>query len=416
MNEYYCPECGAILNEQPGFDPDKGTWTCTECGQFLMDDDIFDGDSFEGVAWYCDECGALLNRQTGFSDSYGTWVCTECGHRNGTTESDIVDDEFTCPKCGSTLNDQNYFYKYLDDWECTSCGAKLHHDYSDDEYIIVEDEDHLSCPNCGADLEDQSGFGRYLDDWECASCAAKLHHSYYDDEYSVVQDDERFRCPVCDAVLEDQFGYADYEDEWTCEECGAHLKHNYSSDPYTVVDDEIDDEDEEPTYKSGSRSYEYTSSSSKCKYGTNRYNTNTSSTYRPVVDITDEEFERAFAPKKETSKKKDRTTKFAIIYVVIVLLIPAIYFGKIKIDEINAKREGKINAGYYRDLVGEDYKYVVEHLEAAGFTYIELVDLDDSGILFWKEGKVENVSIGGDTSFESTDWFEPHTKVIVSYH
>ena len=66
MGEYYCPNCNADLDDQFGFDPTKGTWTCTECEQFLMDDDIADGDNFEGVAWFCDNCDALLNRQSGF--------------------------------------------------------------------------------------------------------------------------------------------------------------------------------------------------------------------------------------------------------------------------------------------------------------------------------------------------------------
>ena len=60
MDEYYCPNCGATLNDQPGFDPDGGTWTCTACGKLLMDDDVYDGDTYEGVAWFCDECGARL--------------------------------------------------------------------------------------------------------------------------------------------------------------------------------------------------------------------------------------------------------------------------------------------------------------------------------------------------------------------
>ena len=50
MSDYYCPHCGADLGDQYGFDPDAGYWTCTECGQFLMDDDIADGDEYEGVA------------------------------------------------------------------------------------------------------------------------------------------------------------------------------------------------------------------------------------------------------------------------------------------------------------------------------------------------------------------------------
>ena len=69
MDEYFCSNCGATLNDQPGFNPDGGTWTCTACGTLLMEDDVYDGDTYKGVAWFCDKCGALLNRQSGFSDS-----------------------------------------------------------------------------------------------------------------------------------------------------------------------------------------------------------------------------------------------------------------------------------------------------------------------------------------------------------
>jgi ribosomal protein L37AE/L43A len=79
--EYFCTKCGAVLNGQPGFDPDNGTWTCTECGQFLFGEDVDKGDLFPGTAWYCDNCGALLNKQAGFSDSYGSWTCTACSHK-----------------------------------------------------------------------------------------------------------------------------------------------------------------------------------------------------------------------------------------------------------------------------------------------------------------------------------------------
>ena len=87
--EYFCPNCDAILNDQPGFDPSEGYWKCTECGQMLTGDDIYDGEYFEGIVWFCDNCGALLNKQSGFSDTYGSWLCTECYHRNSITEDDI---------------------------------------------------------------------------------------------------------------------------------------------------------------------------------------------------------------------------------------------------------------------------------------------------------------------------------------
>lgn len=92
MDEYYCPNCNAILNDQIGFDPSKGSWTCRACGKFLYDWDD-DGECYPGVGWYCDECGALLNSQTGFYDGCDTWTCTECYHENIISEDEIYESE-----------------------------------------------------------------------------------------------------------------------------------------------------------------------------------------------------------------------------------------------------------------------------------------------------------------------------------
>lgn len=173
MDEYFCPNCGAILNEQMGFDPSCGTWTCTECGEHLMDDDVYEGDTFDGVAWYCDNCNALLNRQPGFSDSYGTWTCTECGHENGTTEDDIINNDekmLSCPNCGDKLNEQWCFDEFADNWTCVSCGANLHHNYSDAPYTVVAD---------GEDNEDDEDYEND-DDENCEDSSVSdipQHHS-----------------------------------------------------------------------------------------------------------------------------------------------------------------------------------------------------------------------------------------------
>ena len=67
-------------------------------------------------------------------------------------------------------------------------------------------------------------------------------------------------------------------------------------------------------------------------------------------------------------------------------------------------------------MVGEDYKTVEAHFESAGFTNIELIDLNDSGVTFWNNEKVESISVGGNTRFNSSDYFQPDTKVVISYH
>ena len=47
MDEYYCPNCNAILNDQAGFDPDNGTWICQECGETITEDEISSSRSYE---------------------------------------------------------------------------------------------------------------------------------------------------------------------------------------------------------------------------------------------------------------------------------------------------------------------------------------------------------------------------------
>ncbi|HUM83971.1 MAG TPA: protein kinase [Lachnospiraceae bacterium] len=89
--ECFCPNCGASLNDQPGFEKNNGTWYCTECGQFLFGDEAGDtGDRLQGVIWYCDGCGAILNSQEGFYHHYETWVCTRCGYKNDLSENNIL--------------------------------------------------------------------------------------------------------------------------------------------------------------------------------------------------------------------------------------------------------------------------------------------------------------------------------------
>lgn len=103
----------------------------------------------------------------------------------------------------------------------------------------------------------------------------------------------------------------------------------------------------------------------------------------------------------------------ALILAIMVFAIPAL-ISSCEIDQQIS--DGKICAGNSEELIGEDYRTVEAHFKAAGFTNIELIDLDDSGIAFWTEGEVQMISIGGDTSFSSMDYFDPDTKVVISYH
>lgn len=359
--EYYCPHCGAILNEQPGFDPDNGTWTCTECGQMLMDEDVYEGDTYEGVAWFCDNCGALLNRQSGFSDSYGSWTCTECGHVNGTTEDDIINSDsgqFSCPKCGASLDSQFCFNKYDDDWECTECGAHLHHEYSDDEYEEVEEPKH-KCPNCGAALDNQWGFTEYDDDWECTECGAHLHHDYSDDEYEEVEDD---------------------------------------------VDDEDDDEDG--------------------GYTTNSYSSPRANSGQSSETHSHETFKKAQQQARARSKPQKAPKKKSGLFgklFVFLLLLGALGYGSRSlfsgVDSTNShigEIKLKYSASSYKS---ENYYNAIIKLDNQGLSDIRLTPLNDlkTGILS-KEGEIASIEINGVSDFQSGSWVSADSVVSITFH
>ncbi len=388
MDEYYCPNCGATLNDQDGFDPDKGTWTCTDCGQRLMDDDIYYGDTFEGVEWRCDCCNALLNRQCGFSDSLGSWICTECGYTNGITEDDILDegDIIRCPNCEGVLNHQFGFNGNDYDCECAFCGAKLHRDYFCDDFQIVEDdetadkEDKFECPHCGDKLNDQWGFDKSDDDWTCSSCGIKLHHSYSSDPYNVVDEHDVLKCPNCDAFLKTQLGYSEYDDDWECTECGAHLHHDYSSDPYELVDEDDSDDDSGAT-----------------TYIPPNYTSRSDSSQRPYSDDDVKFSEKTHIKNKQRKAESELRKK----------RINAFFF----------KRK-KINVQYDNcDLLGKDIDAVEILLYNQAFNNIKKIPIKDIYVDSpYRVGQVEQIVINGSSYFCVGDQIPYDAEIILTYH
>lgn len=78
--------------------------------------------------------------------------------------------------------------------------------------------------------------------------------------------------------------------------------------------------------------------------------------------------------------------------------------------KINAPVESsEVSSSNYRDMVSQ--------FKGAGFTNVSTREIDDL-ITGWitKEGEVEEVSIGGDTSFSTSDTFAVDAPVVVSYH
>lgn len=58
--EWFCDNCDASLDDQPGFDVNCGIWTCTECGETNFIDEseiIYDDDDEDEVPVGCAACG-----------------------------------------------------------------------------------------------------------------------------------------------------------------------------------------------------------------------------------------------------------------------------------------------------------------------------------------------------------------------
>lgn len=252
-NEYYCTNCNATLNFQKGFDPTLSHWRCTECGQILNEDD--------STTWVCDNCDAILNHQYGFYDACDYWYCTECGHKNPIGNDYIIDgDVRKCPNCDAILNYQSDYRDYEYDWICTECNAKLHREYSVDDFLIVDgnkrDESPI-CSNCRTNIENQCEYESWRNDYTCSDCGAELHRDYSFENFKIVEKNakntEGLECPNCYAILEYQDNYDANEEEWTCSECGTHLHHNYSEEEYTIIEEcedipDLYDCDENITY------------------------------------------------------------------------------------------------------------------------------------------------------------------------
>lgn len=116
------------------------------------------------------------------------------------------------------------------------------------------------------------------------------------------------------------------------------------------------------------------------------------------------------------AKMKDREDRRPWIMMVICLLIPFIILMTMQINGGISRSQGKIQAGFYRDYLNQKYEVVEKQMEAAGFTNIEIIDLNEPGLFGSKKDKVHSISIAGNSSFDSSNWFFPNDKVIISHY
>lgn len=411
MDEYFCPNCGAILNDQSGFNPDNPYWTCTECGMQLFGDGANSGERFPETIWYCDSCGANLSRQPGFSDYNDTWCCTECGHENHISGDKIYESEADYQAA-----------KNSDDYSSDSSS-----DEDDDEYGYGEEwqyENPRRCECCDRLLNKQDGYEDDLDSFECTGCG--YYNSWSRDENQNNKNDSfsnssgntsnkgaRFPdivwyCDSCGACLSEQSGFSDYNDFWICTECGyetrieddGHRPNVQVVDIETEYDDEEDEEDEEdedvPVKKKKNADKKTKSGKKKAKSNKNKNNKSENrGCLSSIIGF------YVFLIKA--------CLWIAGVGLAVLLVGGGIYYGYNYIHGAT----NTIQIGISSDeLLGLKNYEVTNYFKKLGFTNVtERGIADVSGNELDQAGTVTAISIGGQTSF-TADTKVPFNKNI----
>ena len=511
--EYYCTNCGSILDDQDGFDPDLPAWKCTVCGQALYGDDI--GNRFPGVVWFCDDCGAILNNQPGFTDEYDKWRCTECGYKNEIDYCEHEDGEayeikeskHSCSNCGAILEDQYGFEEDKEIWKCRNCDTVLYGpDYTEDEddydgtvYRCKEcgevlnvqddfDEDHdkwccaecghenrlseegYECPNCGAILEDQYGFEEDKEIWKCRNCNTVLYGpDYTEDENDYdgtvyrceecgevlnVQDDfdedhnkwcctecghenrlseEGYECPNCGAILEDQYGFEEDKKIWKCRNCDTVL---YGPD-YTEDEDDYDgtvyrceecgevlnaqdDFDEycdtwcctECGYENSLSPESADEVNDEDEYICTGYDRG-----KKIISYDSEMLSKNAFLEKPNFNRRDDYSKGSINKPVKKSIFQKIVaFGSKMFGSSTSLKKIEVGLSTY-ECVGNDYRNVANMLHNKGFVNIKCFPVYDLNYGFlYMENHISDIKIGNIHDFLSNSQFNANVSITIKYH
>ncbi len=133
----------------------------------------------------------------------------------------------------------------------------------------------------------------------------------------------------------------------------------------------------------------------------------------------DAEVEKQWRKDRE-NERQHKEYKWTMIGIVLFLVFDMglMAFMALHEDHIEQKKveAGMIQIGQSaEDFEGKKYQGVVEQLETLGFTNINTVDMDDSG-LFVRNDTIDNITIDGNSSFYSTDYFNPDSNIVITYH
>lgn len=382
VNKYNCPNCGARLNRQTGFDPNNGTWICKSCGQLLYGDDIYDGDSFPGVMWYCDNCGELLNRQRGFSDNYRNWKCKKCGHINNISEDEIINTEKRYDPIIFESDEQ----------------SDENDDLDVDDFDDVEDNESSLDPETSAALASAliKGFSAYSE-YQSKLEERRLEELRIKKEKEQrLEENERIKKERARVNKIKRLNF--YKTHWKmlslillilCISTFGAFK--YKEFEKSIVIGVSSDELIGIPYQSAVRILQ--------KSGFTNVITDAIEDLS-IYDLSEEEIVSGVSVRGKTTFDDDYRCP---------------YDAAIRIEyHLVEKKKVPLSSKEVKKL---DYNDVYKLFLDAGFINIELSPKADVVIgLLAKENSVESVSINGNNSFEQNDTYRPDVKIIIEYH
>lgn len=381
--EYYCPNCNAILNNQIGFDPTEGSWTCTECGQELYGDDVAETMyRYEGVVWHCDSCNAVLNKQFGFDDSCGSWRCTECGRRNRISGEDIYESEqeykhcqkeYICPNCDTVLNEQSFF-DHDDKWTCEKCGTDLYLDCVDEYSEIENNEDEEDDED-----EEDGGDDTKTQRTEIIHRPGEACDVYWDEILRLKRKIRKLRLRAMSVILillivQTLAGYIVYYEYNNLLAIGVDSD-QLIGEKYTTVDDLL--------RNAGLQNIK-------------------------EKNVEDLPISRKKEEQLVTSVRVGNSTDFTV-HSIFRRNAPVeiTYHSMEKIPMPVSAKESR----------GKPYRDVIHILEAGGFVNISVVPQYDL-VLGWlnSEEDIASIMVGESTDFGSGQLFRPDVKITITYH
>ena len=105
-----------------------------------------------------------------------------------------------------------------------------------------------------------------------------------------------------------------------------------------------------------------------------------------------------------------------VIFLIVVCMMIAIHSLSGGIKERSAEKRGEVPIGSCEQFMNIPCEAAVEHLETLGMSNIKVIELDEKFIWPNKRGKVQFISIGGETNFGKNFYAKNDDLVIIRFY